>query len=85
MIEVWSTAGRFSLVNFYNPCLQLEIVKLDGIMEQVRPPAVWAGDFNAHNPLGGSRIRDGIGVLIEVFLDKYNLVVLNDDDRLAFR
>lgn len=77
-IEVWSTAGRFSLVNFYNPCLRLEMDKLDDIMDQVRPPVVWTGDFNAHNPILGSRIRDGNGVLIEDFIDKNNLVVLND-------
>lgn len=52
--------------------------KLDDIMDQVRPPVVWTGDFNAHNPIWGSRIRDGNGVLIEDFIDKNNLVVLND-------
>ncbi len=41
MVDVWSSAGRFPLTNFYNPCLQLDIDKLDKLMGQVRPQ--WCG------------------------------------------
>lgn len=51
-------------MNFYNPCLQLDIDKLDGIMDQVRTPVVWAGDFNAHNPLWESRTKDKNGAVL---------------------
>jgi len=84
-IKVWSTVGWFTLVNFYNPCLRLEMDKLDDIMDQVRLPVVWTGDFNAHNPLWGSRNIDVNGVLIEDFIDKNNLVLLNNGRLTGFQ
>lgn len=77
-VEIWSTQGRISVINFYNPCIQLDSDKLDQIMEKVRSPVVWVGDFNSHNPLWGSVKRDLNGTVLEDFLDKYRLVMLND-------
>ncbi len=85
VIEVRSSKGRFSVINFYNPCLQLDMEKVDGIMSQLRHPVVWVGDFNAHNPLWGSKNKDKNGALIEDFLDKYSLVVPNDGRPTRFQ
>lgn len=63
--EVWGVKGSLSVVNFYNPCQALDADKLDQIMEQVRPPVVWIGDFNAHNPLWGSKNKDRNGIVVE--------------------
>lgn len=76
--EVWGVKGSLSVVNFYNPCQALDADKLDQIMEQVRPPVVWIGDFNAHNPLWGSKNKDRNGIVVEDMLDKHNLVIIND-------
>jgi len=55
------------------------------LTDQVRPPVVWTGDFNTHNPLWGSRFRDVNGVLFEDFKDKNNLVVLFDGRPARFQ
>lgn len=47
-------------------------------MEQIRNPVIWVGDFNSHNPLWGSRIKDTNGNTIEEFMDRWRLVYLND-------
>lgn len=77
-LEVWSSTGRFSVIHFYNPCLKLEVEMLDEVMGQVRSPVVCTGDFNAHNPLWGSKCKDKNGAILEDFLDKHLLVILND-------
>ncbi len=73
------------MINFYNPCHQLEMEKLDEIMGQVQPPVIWAGDFNIHNPLWGSLGKDKNGALLENFLNKYSLVMLNDGRATRFQ
>lgn len=78
VIEIWSTTGRISLLNFYNPCLRLSAVELEDIMRQVRPPVIWTGDFNAHNVLWGSRRTDGNGEVVEEIMHDFNLVCIND-------
>uniref|UniRef100_A0A0E9S2Q3 Endonuclease/exonuclease/phosphatase domain-containing protein n=1 Tax=Anguilla anguilla TaxID=7936 RepID=A0A0E9S2Q3_ANGAN len=47
-------------------------------MEHVRCPIIWVGDFNAHNPLWVSDSKDINGIVVEEFLDKYDLVAIND-------
>lgn len=76
--EIWSTTGRFSLINFYNPCLRLRTVELADILSQVRTPVIWTGDFNAHNVLWGSGKTDGNGEVVEDVMFDFNLVCLND-------
>lgn len=76
-VEVWSSRGQITLINFYNPG-NMMLSDLDEIMNKVRSPVIWVGDFNAHNPIWGSESKDSNGVVVEEFLDKYNMVLLND-------
>lgn len=78
VVEIWTSHNSISVINYYNPCQTLVMSDFDEIMEKVRFPVVWVGDFNAHNPIWGSDHRDKNGVIIEEILDKYELVVLND-------
>lgn len=66
VVEVWTTTGRLTVVNLYNPCLSLDVAELDQVMKQVRPLVVWTGDFNAHNPLWGSEKRDLNGSVLKI-------------------
>lgn len=76
--EVWSTTGRITVLNFYNPCLKLNSDELEDVMKQVHPPLIWTGDFNAHNELWGSNKTDFNGAAIETIMHEFNLVCLND-------
>lgn len=42
--------------------------ELESLHDQLPQPALILGDFNAHNPLWGSRRRDTRGLMIERFL-----------------
>ena len=77
-MEVWSSHNSITVLNYYNPCKTLVMSDFDDIMGKTRSPVIWVGDFNAHSPLWGSDHRDHNGVIIEDFLDKYDLVVIND-------
>lgn len=77
-VEIWSNQNSITVLNYHNPCQPLVLSDFDEIMEKIRCPVVWIGDFNAHNPLCGSDHRDKNGVIVEEFIDKYELVVLND-------
>ena len=46
-------------------------------MDKVELPVIWAGDFNAHNAVWGSKTRDRNGAVLEDFQDKHGLVVLD--------
>lgn len=78
VVEIWSNTGRFSLINFYNPCLRLCPAELDDVLRQVRTPVIWTGDFNAHNDLWGSDRTDGNGEVVENMMYDFDLVCLND-------
>lgn len=39
---------------------------------------MWVEDLNAHNELLGSKKKDRNGIVVEEFIDKYNLVVSSD-------
>lgn len=67
-----------NVVNFYNPCLQLNINELEEVIGAVGSPVVWVGDFNAHNPLWGSMGRDCNGVIVEEVMDRHGLLCMND-------
>lgn len=77
-VRVCCKQRRMSIVNFYNPCMQFKISELEEVMEAVGAPVVWVGDFNAHNPLWGSRDRDCNGEIVEEVMDRHGLVCLND-------
>lgn len=53
-MEVWGNCSPITVINLYNPCKQLVIFEFDEIMEHVRGPVIWVGDFNAHNPVWGT-------------------------------
>ena len=54
-------------------------------MDKISEPVVWVGDFNAHNELWGSKKRNRNGKIVEEFIDKKQLVVLNDGRPTWFR
>ena len=73
-----SSKYSVTVVNFYNPCKPIVLAELDEVMDKVGGHVVWAGDFNAHNPLWGSSRVDSNGSVLEEWMDKHGLVVLND-------
>lgn len=83
-VEVWSSDGRFTVVNYYNPCLQLEMETWDGVMAHLCPPVVCIGEFNAHNQLWVSKNKDKNGATVEDFLDTHLFVMLNDGRATRF-
>lgn len=79
-MEMW--AGKeVTIVNYYNPCKKLELMKLEEIEGQNSSNIVWCGDFNGHNTLWGSDRTDTNGQVIEELLDEKNLVCLNDGSK----
>lgn len=76
--EVWTDQGKISIVNLYNPCIKLEESYFQDIVDKINVQGVWMGDFNAHNEMWGGEKRDRNGQIVENFIDKNNLVVLND-------
>lgn len=45
----------------------------------ISSPVLWVGDFNVHNALWRSTATDRNGQVLEDFVDKYDLVVLNNE------
>ena len=43
------------------------------------------GDFNAHNPLWGSKRMSTKGRMLEKILDRYNLLCLNEKEETHYR
>lgn len=83
--EVWTDRGKITIVNLYNPCINLEDSYFQEIVDKISVPVVWVGDFNAHNELWGSKKRNRNGKIVEDFIDKNQLVVLNDGRPTWFR
>lgn len=77
VIEVWITKRSIKIINYYNPCKQLEKEKLESILEHWRGNVIWFGDFNAHSTLWGNQ-DDSNGGVIEEIMDEKELVCLND-------
>jgi len=77
-VEVWSSNSSITVINMYNPCEPLVMSDFDELMGQVKTPSIWVGYYNAHNPLWGSDRRDHNGAVVEDFLDKHDLVMIND-------
>ena len=75
--EVWTDRGKITIVNLYNPCIKLEDNHFQEIVDKISEPMVWVGDCNAHNELWGSKKRNRNGKIVEEFIDKNQLVVLN--------
>lgn len=54
-------------------------------MDKISAPVVWLVDFNDHNELWGGQKKDRNRTLMEDFMDKNNLVVLNDSQPTWFK
>ena len=50
----------------------------DNFLEQISGPVLLLGDFNAHNPLWGSKITNPKGKLLENIITKNDFCLLND-------
>ena len=74
--------GDFSLtiVNYYNPCKEISNEVLDLIIAEVQNKSklLIVGDFNSHNSLWGSDKTNKNRRLIEDFVFRNDLVILND-------
>ena len=83
-VRVWGEQGRMNVVNFYNPCKQLNVDELEKISDGAGGPVIWVGDFNAHNPLWGSKDRDKNGEVVEELMDRRGMVCMNDGGGTRF-
>ncbi|KAL2082812.1 hypothetical protein ACEWY4_022630 [Coilia grayii] len=77
IIEVWLGKESIEIINFYNPCQQLQLNQLEEIWEGIKGRVIWCGDFNAHSSLWGDK-NDLNGDIILEFMDEEELVCLND-------
>lgn len=75
-IEVWTKEGCIKVINFYNPCRQLNKEEMEGILDDWSGKIVWCGDFNAHSTMWGDQ-DDSNGEVVEEVLDDKGLVCLN--------
>ena len=76
-VEVWGKEDNIKVINFYNPCKQLETSRLEEIWKDLEGKIIWCGDFNAHSTLWGDK-DDVNGSVLERFLEEEELVCLND-------
>lgn len=78
VVEVWADKKKIVIINYYNPCKQLEVKDMEVIEGQDRDNVIWCGDFNAHNTLWGGDKTDNNGQVIEEIMNDRNLVCMND-------
>ncbi|KAG5865406.1 hypothetical protein JTB14_013578 [Gonioctena quinquepunctata] len=71
---------EFTICNIYLPDANWNIADLINIADQLPPPYVIVGDFNAHNPIWGSTRIDTRGRIVDNFIDEMNLVILNSGE-----
>ena len=55
-----------------------ELHLLENLLQQLPSPALLLGDFNAHSDLWGNRDSRSSDAVIEFFIDKNDLIFLND-------
>ena len=62
------------------PDLQYTVDDLQNLINELPPPFILLGDFNAHNPLWGgeSANRNGSGEVVEAVIDSNYISLLND-------
>ena len=78
IIDIYLQNCILSLTNFYNPCKKINPSLMDEIMTYCKEHVIVCGDFNSHNSLWGSTSLDVNGKTVEDFMNKYDLVILND-------
>ena len=60
------------------PSSPIDIKKLDHLINQLPKPFIVMGDFNSHHTLWGCTNTNDKGRIIEDFITKHDLVLLND-------
>jgi exonuclease III len=60
------------------PSCRCDATDLTDLIDQLPPPVLLLGDFNAHNTLWGCRNMDTRGKMLEDIILKYNMSLLND-------
>jgi endonuclease/exonuclease/phosphatase family metal-dependent hydrolase len=59
------------------PSVPFDLLSLCGLVNELPPPFLLMGDFNAHNPLWGGNQLDNKGKIVEDLISTKNLVILN--------
>lgn len=67
-----------TVVNIYNPCLQIGDDELANVLDGIEGSVLICGDLNGHNHLWGGKHNDRNGQVIEDFINNSDLVCLND-------
>ena len=60
------------------PSFSLNSQHLDNLLQQLPTPYIVLGDFNGHNILWGGQDNDSSGELIENFITKNDICIMND-------
>ena len=60
------------------PSLPIDIKKLDHLIDQLPNPFILMGDFNSHHTLWGCANTNDKGRIIEDFVTRHDLVLIND-------
>ena len=72
----------FTICSIYlPPSSTLDIGDLEDLTQQLPGPYALLGDFNAHNSLWGCADFNRKGHILENFIDKKNLCILNDKSK----
>ena len=58
--------------------LSLNSQQLDNLLQQIPSPYIILGDFNGHKILWGNKNNDSRGELIETFIAKNDICIMND-------
>ena len=67
------------------PSLPIDIKELDHLLDQLPKPFILMGDFNSHHTLWGCIDTNDKGRIIEDFITKHDLVLLNDKSSTYLR
>ncbi len=83
-VEVWTSLGKITIINYYNPCEQISLMELNNIWSKEEGIVIWCGDFNAHSVVWGSPKSDKNGTVVEEYMEDNLLVCLNDGSGTRF-
>ena len=60
------------------PNSAITLNNLKNLTDQLPSPYILMGDFNAHNPIWGSRLQNNKGKIVEDFLNQEGFCIFND-------
>lgn len=75
---------NITICNVYLPDINWTIEQINNIIEQLSSPYVVMGDFNAHNTLWGSIKTDAKGRILEKWLERNDLALINTGSKTHF-